>query len=122
MSDRASNSVLFVVMDTVRKDHLSCYGYDRETTPGLERFAEEAAVFEEAVAPAPWTLPVHASMFTGLYPGDHGATQENPYLEDATTLAESLDGPGVRVTPRTRGSRPTPTSPTGSVAKTTFSR
>ena len=40
MSDRASNSVLFVVMDTVRKDHLSCYGYDRETTPGLERFAE----------------------------------------------------------------------------------
>ncbi|EMA42776.1 sulfatase [Halococcus saccharolyticus] len=91
MSDRASNrNVLFVVMDTVRKDHLSCYGYDRETTPGLERFAEEAAVFEQAVAPAPWTLPVHASMFTGLYPGDHGATQENPYLEDATTLAESL--------------------------------
>ena len=91
MSDRASNrNVLFVVMDTVRKDHLSCYGYDRETTPGLERFAAEAAVFEEAVAPAPWTLPVHASMFTGRYPGDHGATQENPYLEDATALAESL--------------------------------
>lgn len=92
MSDNAQNrNVLFVVMDTVRKDHLSCYGYERETTPGLERFAEEAAVFEQTVAPAPWTLPVHASLFTGLYPGEHNATQENPYLEGATTLAESLD-------------------------------
>jgi arylsulfatase A-like enzyme len=86
----APGNVLFVVMDTVRKDHLSVYGYDRATTPGLETVAEEAAVFEEAVAPAPWTLPVHASMFTGLYPSQHGASQENPYLEGATTLAESL--------------------------------
>ena len=91
MNERTPDrNVLFVVMDTVRKDHLSCYGYERETTPGLEAFAEEAAVYEQAVAPAPWTLPVHASLFTGLYPGEHGATQENPYLEGATTLAESL--------------------------------
>ncbi|MFQ3295416.1 MAG: arylsulfatase A-like enzyme, partial [Natrialbaceae archaeon] len=89
-TDDAPGNVLFVVMDTVRKDHLSVYGYDRATTPGLETVAEEAAVFEEAVAPAPWTLPVHASMFTGLYPSQHGASQENPYLEGATTLAESL--------------------------------
>ena len=91
MSDTdGPGNVLFVVMDTVRKSHLSVYGYDRPTTPNLEDFADDARVFEQAVAPAPWTLPVHASMFTGLYPTQHGATQENPYLEDATTLAESL--------------------------------
>jgi arylsulfatase A-like enzyme len=86
----ASGDVLFVVMDTVRKDHLSVYGYDRPTTPNLSAFAEDATVFEEAVAPAPWTLPVHASLFTGLYPSQHGASQETPYLEGATTLAETL--------------------------------
>jgi len=87
-------NVLFVVLDTVRQDHLSVYGYDRPTSPTLEEFADEARVYEEAVTPAPWTLPAHASMFTGLYPSDHGATQEDPYLEGATTLAESLSAAG----------------------------
>jgi arylsulfatase A-like enzyme len=88
------SNVLFVVLDTVRKDHLSVYGYDEPTTPALESVAEEATVFEHAVAPAPWTLPVHASLFTGLYPSQHEATQENPYLEGATTVAESLSAAG----------------------------
>jgi arylsulfatase A-like enzyme len=94
MTDGDGVNVLFVVLDTVRKDHLSVYGYDEATTPTLERFAEEARVYEQAVAPAPWTLPVHASLFTGLYPSEHGATQETPYLEGATTLAESLAAAG----------------------------
>ncbi|MFW5964135.1 MAG: sulfatase [Natronomonas sp.] len=93
--DTDGRNVLFVVMDTVRKDHLTPYGYDRETTPTLEAFAEEALVYEEAVAQAPWTLPVHASMFTGLYPGEHGASQEAPYLADGTaTLAEAMSAAG----------------------------
>jgi arylsulfatase A-like enzyme len=87
-------NVLFVVMDTVRKDHLTPYGYDEPTTPTLGAFAEEAAVYEEAVSPAPWTLPVHASLFTGEYPSEHGASQETPYLEGATTLAETLSAAG----------------------------
>ena len=87
-------NVLFVVLDTVRKDRLSVYGYDRPTTPNLSAFAEEATVFEQAVAPAPWTLPVHASMFTGLYPGEHGASQGRPYLQGTTTLAEVLAARG----------------------------
>jgi arylsulfatase A-like enzyme len=94
MSDDAPRNVLFVVMDTVRKDHLTPYGYERDTTPGLADFAAEATVFEEAVAPAPWTLPVHASLFTGMYPHQHGADQENPYLDGATTLAETLSAAG----------------------------
>jgi arylsulfatase A-like enzyme len=94
MSRESPENVLFVVMDTVRKDHLTPYGYEKPTTPALESFAEEATVFDEAVAPAPWTLPVHASMFTGMYPSHHGADQENPYLEGATTLAQTLSRAG----------------------------
>ncbi len=90
------DNVLFVVMDTVRKDRLGPYGYDQGTTPGLDALAaeDETTVFDQAVAPAPWTLPVHASLFTGLYPSVHGADQENPYLEGATTLAETLSMAG----------------------------
>ena len=90
------DNVLFVVLDTVRKDRLTPYGSDRDTTPGLAAFADDPAttVFEHAVAPAPWTLPVHASLFTGLYPSGHGADQETPYLDGATTLAQTLSAAG----------------------------
>lgn len=64
--------VILVVMDTARRDHLSLYGYSRATTPGLAWLAEEAAVYEQAYSPAPWTPPAHASIFTGLLPADHG--------------------------------------------------
>jgi len=94
MTTESPENVLFVVMDTVRKDRLTPYGYDHPTTPNLAAFAEEATVFEQAVAPAPWTLPVHASLFTGMYPSQHGADQENPYLEGVTTLAETLSAAG----------------------------
>ncbi|WP_336345147.1 sulfatase [Halalkalicoccus ordinarius] len=94
MGNERPSNVLFVVLDTVRKDRLTPYGYDRPTTPALATFAEEATTFESAVAPAPWTLPVHASMFTGLYPSQHGADQGSPYLEGATTLASTLSAAG----------------------------
>ncbi|WP_222918907.1 sulfatase [Natrinema sp. SYSU A 869] len=92
--ETAPSNVLFVVLDTVRKDHLGPYGYERETAPTLSRFAEEATIFESAVAPAPWTLPVHASLFTGLYPSQHGADQGSPYLDNVTTLASALSSAG----------------------------
>ncbi|PCR90276.1 sulfatase [Natrinema ejinorense] len=94
MEPTRQSNVLFVVLDTVRKDRLGPYGYERETTPELSRFAQEATVFESAVAPAPWTLPVHASLFTGRYPSQHGADQGSPYLENATTLASVLSTAG----------------------------
>ncbi|ADB62381.1 sulfatase [Haloterrigena turkmenica DSM 5511] len=94
MDDAQQSNVLFVVLDTVRKDRLGPYGYERETTPELSAFAEEATVFESAVAPAPWTLPVHASLFTGRYPSQHGADQGSPYLEGDATLATALSAAG----------------------------
>ncbi|MFA9416792.1 sulfatase [Natrinema sp. HArc-T2] len=94
MDRTRQSNVLFVVLDTVRKDRLEPYGYERATTPALSRFAEEATVFESAVAPAPWTLPVHASLFTGQYPSQHGADQGSPYLDGDTTLASVLSAAG----------------------------
>lgn len=66
-------NILFVTLDTTRVDHLSCYGYNRETTPNTDRVAEEGHKFIRAVSTSSWTLPAHASIFTGTYPSRHGA-------------------------------------------------
>ncbi len=65
--------ILLITLDTTRRNHLSCYGYERETSPNLDRLAEEGVLFENCVAMTSWTLPSHASLFTGLYPSTHGA-------------------------------------------------
>ncbi len=82
-------SVVLVVLDTTRADHVSCYGYTRATTPHLDAFAREAIRFSQAYSVSTWTLPAHASLFTGLYPNVHRATQEHLWLDDRfETLAE----------------------------------
>ncbi len=73
-------NVLLVVIDGARADHLTCYGYARETTPFLDRVAREGVRFSNMVASAPWTLPAHASLMTGLHAVTHGATDENRFL------------------------------------------
>lgn len=66
-------NVVLVVLDTLRADRLSCYGHPLETSPRLDRWAAQSAVrFANVVAPAPWTLPSHASLFTGLDALRHG--------------------------------------------------
>jgi len=88
-------NVLLIVMDTVRADHLSCYGYEKHTAPSLERIAAEGVLFEQAISPGSWTLPSHATLFTGLYPRDHHTTAANWNLDDSfTTLAEVLTEEG----------------------------
>jgi len=105
MSESSSRRppVLFLVLDSMRTDRLSLYGHDRSTTPNLDRLAERATVYENAVAPASWTLPSHSSMFTGLTPSEHGVT--NGFLDttgalhlpDGTTpLATALRDRGYR--------------------------
>ena len=79
---QASPNVLFIVLDTVRPDHLGIYGYERDTSPELDAFAAQGVVFENAFSVAPWTLPSHASMFTGVHPTTHGTGWENPRLAD----------------------------------------
>jgi arylsulfatase A-like enzyme len=94
-SPRARPNVLVVVWDTVRADHLSLYGYGRPTTPRLDAFARDAVVFERASSPGIWTLPSHASMFTGLPPETHGADERQLWLDaEHTTLAEHFAAHG----------------------------
>lgn len=87
-------NVVFVLLDTVRADRVSALGYHRETTPNFDAFAEEATLFTDAVAQAPWSVPSHASLFTGKYPGEHGTTVTSPILTGEETLAELLSASG----------------------------
>jgi arylsulfatase A-like enzyme len=88
-ASRAPN-LLWIVMDTVRADHMSVYGYARRTTPELEHWAGEGITFDMACSAAPFTLPSHVTMFTGLWPFEHGARIDRPYFGPAPTLAEHL--------------------------------
>jgi arylsulfatase A-like enzyme len=88
--------VVMIVMDTTRPDHLSLYGYGRPTTPNLERFAKQAAVYADAWSVAPWTPSSHASMLTGLLPAEHGVDGDpQPRFEsDAARLPQVLRDAG----------------------------
>ena len=87
-------NVLLVIWDTVRALNLSVYSYERSTTPGLERLASKSVVFDRAIATSPWTLPSHASMFTGLEHQDHSADWRTPLDDEHSTLAETLSQEG----------------------------
>jgi arylsulfatase A-like enzyme len=99
----SQSNIVLVVMDTVRADHMSVYGYARQTTPWLKELAREATLYRRAMAPANFTLPSHASIFTGLYARSHGAIWFPPRSSNALpldgkfeTLAEILRRQGYR--------------------------
>jgi arylsulfatase A-like enzyme len=77
-----AQQIFLIVLDTVRADHLGVYGYERETTPSLQRLSRSATKYRQAYAAAPWTLPSHASMLTGLYPFEHGARTLSGAVKD----------------------------------------
>lgn len=83
-------NVLLIVLDTVRSFNLSLYGYHRNTSPSLDAFAAGGTTFDRAFSTAPWTLPSHASMFTGLWPHEMSADWLVPLDAKAPTLAEAL--------------------------------
>lgn len=101
-------NIVLVTLDTTRPDHLGCYGYDRDTSPNLDSFAGNAVLYEQAYATSSWTLPSHASLFTGLLPMQHGAQSVpegpnkslgygvRPLQESFSTLAELLAAAGYR--------------------------
>ena len=89
-----SPNVLFIVLDTVRADHLSLYGYGRPTTPTLERLAKNGIRFDRARATAPWTLPSHASFFTGRWPHELGVEWLTPLRPGPPLLAEYMGSRG----------------------------
>ncbi len=87
--------IILLILDTQRLDRLSCYGYQHETSHYLDRLAAESQIYRQAISPAQWTVPSHASMFTGLYPSGHGMFHASSVLpEHLTTLAERLGANG----------------------------
>ncbi|NIR51231.1 sulfatase-like hydrolase/transferase [candidate division KSB1 bacterium] len=94
-------NIIWIVMDTARRDQVSIYGGDRKFTPNIDTFAEDAVVFNRAVSSAPWTIPSHASMFTGMFPSKHAAHRgvpggrfTNPLSKENVTIAEILSSHG----------------------------
>ena len=86
--------VVWIMLDTVRADRVSSYGYDRETTPQIDAFAADATRYTDAVTQGVWSIPSHGSLFTGKYPSEHGATTIQPILQNERTVAEALSGAG----------------------------
>ena len=84
------------IRPTTRADRIGCYGDRQASTPVLDKLAERGVLFEHAYAPIPLTLPSHASMFTGLYPPEHGiyTNGKNRLGDGLPTLAETLQSRG----------------------------
>jgi arylsulfatase A-like enzyme len=91
-------NVLLIVLDTVRADRLSLYGYHRPTSPTLEALAKRGIRFDAARATAPWTLPSHASMFTGRWPHELDVNWRTALGTKYPTLAEYLGSRGYATT------------------------
>lgn len=85
--------VLLISIDTLRPDHLGSYGYARPTSPFLDDLATRGALFEQAYATSPWTLPSHATMLTGLYPSHHGAFAAHHSLPERITPLSMMLAP-----------------------------
>ena len=96
-------NVILITMDTMRADHMSAYGYERHTSPRMDQFADSATFYSRSMASSPWTVPTHASLFSGRDPFEHGAhtlkavgnTQPINLLYDGfLTMAEALEQEG----------------------------
>jgi len=84
-------NVVLIILDTARKDALSCYGNKKKVTPAIDRIAREGMLFRNCYSPSNWTIPVHASIFTGLYPSSHRVNMIDWRMpSNITTLAEVL--------------------------------
>ncbi len=84
-------NILIIAVDTLRADHLGCYGYERSTSPETDRLAARGVLCERCMSSAPWTLPSFATIFTSLHPTQHGATVVKSHMRDSfPTLAGIL--------------------------------
>jgi len=92
--------VIIILMDAVRPDHLSCYGYDRKTSPNIDELASKGVLFEDAVSQAPWTLPSLATILSSTFPSQHGAKRvagkNVPMKSKSMTFVELLEANGFR--------------------------
>lgn len=97
LASKSAPNLILISIDTLRPDHLGCYGYQRATSPHLDELASRSLLFENAISASSWTLPATASLLTGLHPNTHGVLgNERSYLVDGvTTLPEVLRARGI---------------------------
>ncbi len=90
-------NILFIMIDTLRADHVGCYGYSRPTTPSLDHLATEGVRLEQMMSVSSWTMPSVGSMFTSLYPSQHNIVNTQcRFAKGVTTLASTLRDAGYR--------------------------
>ena len=99
-SRRSHPHIILITLDTTRADHLGCYGYERQTSPNLDRLAEQGTLYSRAVSTSSWTLPAHASLFTGKHTSGHGAHYDP---EGPLKLTDGIAGPDAWKSYRARG-------------------
>ena len=88
-NSRPQPNVILVTLDTLRTDHLGCYGYPKSTSPFIDKLAKKGIFFKNALNVAIQTTPNHASIFTSLYPIQHGAYMNYRKIKDGTfTMAK----------------------------------
>ncbi|MCL6584661.1 MAG: tetratricopeptide repeat protein [bacterium] len=94
--EKSKYNLLLITIDTLRADHLGCYGYQNVKTPAIDALASEGILFTHALTPVPITLPSHVSIMTGLYPIQHGIQNNGNFLlpDSALTLAEVMKSQG----------------------------
>ncbi|MFW6136519.1 MAG: sulfatase [Candidatus Aminicenantaceae bacterium] len=91
----SSRRIILISIDTLRADHLHCYGYERETSPNIDGLAGEGVLFEKTLAPSPWTLPSHVSLLTSLFGAHHQVYREDERMDPALiTLADVFHSRG----------------------------
>ena len=97
-TERADIPMLILIsFDCLRADHVGVYGYPRDTTPSIDAFAEDGVVFETAISTSATTLPTHMSVFTGLTPSEHGASNRRMLSRSVPYLPEILAASGYQV-------------------------
>jgi len=85
------HNIILISVDTLRADHVGCYGYERETTPNIDALAADSTLFSHVYASSPWTLPSHVAMLTALYGVHHQVYHDDEKMDPAlTTLADVL--------------------------------
>jgi len=87
---KATPPIILMSIDTLRADHLGCYGYQRDTSPHIDEFAQQAVLFERAISQAAVTAPAHMSLFTGLTPAVHGVFNHSASGAANSTLSPTI--------------------------------
>ncbi|MDH3403502.1 MAG: sulfatase [Acidobacteriota bacterium] len=104
LRDRRPTGFILISIDTLRADHLGAYGYPLDTSPFFDEFSERGTLFTNAIVQLPGTLPSHMSIFTGLYPAEHGVYPPDSVLSpEIRTLPEAFQAAGYRTAGFTEG-------------------